>query len=402
MFAKVVQILACLVLVHVVYGADPDASGNTSDIIRSRGFISQEHVVETDDGYLITIFRIVHPSLNSSGKPVLMMHPLVGESANWIINSRGGFVNESTDIIGNNLGFELAKRGYDVWLGNVRGNVNARRHRTLSVDDGRFWQFSIDQHSAIDVPAMIHHIQRVTGQPKIDYVGHSQGTMLMFALLSRTPEYSQVIDRFIALGPVAFLGQVTTPFRYLLDTFIFKLYLYLSSGEFLPPDTFLVPLARYFCPYSLSGTFCTNFLFLVCGYSNGQIEKDRLPVIVAHAPAGTSKQNMLHYLQLVSSRKFRMFDYGHNKNIATYGSAEPPDYDLSRINHPKISLIWAQNDALADPADVQLLKNNLQVKLADDYRIPLKQFNHLDFLWAKDAGKYVNSKVLEILSRSDS
>ena len=342
----------------------------------------------------------MHPSAERKGKPVLLQHPLLGESANFIINSPAGFLNESTAVVGNNLGFELAKRGYDVWLGNVRGNVNGRKHKTMSPNDSRFWLFSVDEHSAIDLPAMINYIKKETGSSKIDYVGHSQGTMIMFALLSRNPEYSQVVDRFIALGPVAYLGQVTSPLKYILNSFPFRTYLSWFPGAFLPPFSILQPIARFICPKSLTGVFCTNFLFLVCGYSD-QLDKSRLPVIVAHAPAGTSKQNMLHYLQLVGSKKFRMFDHGRSKNMALYGNADPPDYDLSKINHQKMSLIWAENDMLADPADVLLLKKRLTVKLADDYMVPIT-WNHLDYLWARDAGKYVNEKVIQILSRPDS
>lgn len=398
---QVSRLLVAASLMCMTHAVDLDAERNTSQIITSRGFLSKAHDVETKDGYIITIFRIVNPATETKGKPALLQHPLLGESANWLINSVGGFANESLNETGNNLGFELAKRGYDVWLGNVRGNTYGMRHKTMKTKDARFWKFSIDEHSAIDLPAMIHYILKVTGHQKIDYIGHSQGTMIMFALLSRVPEYSQLIDRFIALGPVAYLGQMTSPFKHFMNSFPFRYYLSWFPGSFLPPNSILIPLSRYICPNSWTASFCTNFLFLVCGYDGNQIEKSRLPVIVAHAPAGTSKQNMLHYLQLISSKKFRMFDHGGSRNMVLYGRAEPPEYDLSQINHPKMSLVWGENDALADPADIELLRQSLTVKLADDYKVPIKEWNHLDYLWARDAGKYVNQKVIEILSRPD-
>jgi lysosomal acid lipase/cholesteryl ester hydrolase len=36
----------------------------------------------------------------------------------------------------------LRRTGFDVWFGNVRGNVFSRNHTVLDITDADFWQFS--------------------------------------------------------------------------------------------------------------------------------------------------------------------------------------------------------------------------------------------------------------------
>jgi len=36
----------------------------------------------------------------------------------------------------------LVGAGFDVWFGNVRGNVFSRNHTVLDLLDAEFWQFS--------------------------------------------------------------------------------------------------------------------------------------------------------------------------------------------------------------------------------------------------------------------
>lgn len=101
---------------------------------------------------------------------VYLQHGLEDSSDTWVLN-------EETKA----PGFILANKGYDVWLGNVRGNHYSCP--TLSPRVKNFWDFSFDEMVKFDLPAAFEYISKETGK-KIHYIGHSQGSLIMFAALS--------------------------------------------------------------------------------------------------------------------------------------------------------------------------------------------------------------------------
>ena len=72
--------------------------------------------------------------------------------------------------------FILSDAGYDVWMGNNRGSAYSRGHVTYDRDDFEFWQFYQEEMGTIDVPTFIDFITEKTGNAKVSYVGHSEGT----------------------------------------------------------------------------------------------------------------------------------------------------------------------------------------------------------------------------------
>jgi len=87
------------------------------------------------------------------------------------------------------------------------------------------------------------------------------------------------------------------------------------------------------------------------------IDYQRIDIYMGHTPGATSKQNLFHYQQFVNTGRFQKFDYGSAElNQQHYGQPTPPPYNLSNIQTP-IYMFSGDEDALADPEDVQFLYN---------------------------------------------
>ena len=76
---------------------------------------------------------------------------------------------------------------------------------------------SWDDMAKSDLPATIDYILKYTKSSSLSYVGHSQGTTIGFAEYSRNQTWVSKVDIFIALAPVAYVGNMISPLRYLAD-----------------------------------------------------------------------------------------------------------------------------------------------------------------------------------------
>ncbi|XP_063979678.1 lipase 3-like [Diachasmimorpha longicaudata] len=380
-------------LINDTYKYHEDAHLNARQLISKYGYRGQTHKVTTNDGYILELHRITGPKSNPEpeGKPVIfVMHGLLCSSVDWLISGSQKA-----------LGFMLADVGYDVWLGNSRGNTFSRGHTKYSTLDKQYWMFSWHEFGTEDLPAMIDYILQETGREKIFYAAHSQGTTAYFVMGSEKPEYNDKIIAMFAMAPVAYLGHMKSPFFQVLsriDKLVSGAMAALGYYEFKPIDGLIKEVATIACQEDIwTQEICLNVIFLVAGFGSDQMNRTLLPAILGHTPAGASSRQFVHYSQLFKSNKFRQYDYGLLKNYWMYGQRSPPAYDLSKVTIPVI-LAYGLNDWLADPQDVHRLAEELP-NVYGKLKVPHASFGHLDHLWGIDAPRAVYSQLVEFLKR---
>lgn len=84
------------------------------------------------------------------------------------------------------------KEGYDVWLGNTRGNKYSSRHLFKNRDDLDFFNFGIDEAATIDLPTFIKYVLEQTKQKQLYLICHSQSTSFYAAAMG-DPRTSSII-----------------------------------------------------------------------------------------------------------------------------------------------------------------------------------------------------------------
>ncbi|XP_036294388.1 lipase member N isoform X2 [Pipistrellus kuhlii] len=358
-----------------------------SEVITYNGYPSEEYEVVTQDGYILSINRIPHgrrDTRSAGPRPVVyLQHALFIDNSCWLKNYANG-----------SLGFILADSGYDVWLGNSRGNLWSRKHKTLPLTKEEYWAFSFDEMAKYDLPSIIDFIVNKTGQEKLYYVGHSLGTTIGFAAFSTMPEVARRIKMNFALSPVAsfkYTKGIFTSFFLLPSSSIKKLFG--TKGVFTADKTAKTIFVKI-CNNKILRVICREVMDLWAGLIRNNLNMSRMDVYMSHSPTGSSIQNILHIKQLYRADEFRAYDWGSEaENMRHYNQSRPPVYDLTAMTVP--TAIWVGgNDVLITIKDVARILpqiRNLQ------YFQFLPDWNHVDFIWGLDAPARVYSTILDLM-----
>lgn len=96
---------------------------------------------------------------------------------------------------------------------------------------------------------------------------------------------------------------------------------------------------------------------------------------------------------MINSGRWAQFDFGPLQNVRRYGRLKSPDYSLRNVTAP-VALYYSDQDELAASKDVERLARELP-NLVISFKVQDDTFNHLDFVWAKDAKELCYHYVFE-------
>nr|XP_022910198.1 lipase 3-like [Onthophagus taurus] len=355
---------------------------NILEITKKYGYPFEIHQLTSQDGYIIELHRIPHGKSNDNKKrsAILLTPGLDMGSVHYVLT-------------GNiSLGFTLSNAGYDVWIYCTRGTRSSRKHVYLNPDDEEFWKFSFHEVGFYDYPLCIDYIINVTHQPKIFFIGYSQGSTSFGVFLSERPEYNDKIRLAILLASTMYTKHNKHPVWMHLS----KNYNTIKS-LFKMLDIYEFPAGKFRSEYcNMMKLICLQLVYLIAGYST-QMDPDFIPVLMNNLSGGLSMQMLEHYAQMFDRRAFQKFDYGKSENLKIYDSEVPPDYNISKISAP-VALFCGRNDPLVTCEDTTDIAKNLP-NLVLKYVVPDEMWSHSDFTYGREAPDLVYKVLVQLLNQ---
>lgn len=362
-----------------------------SELCELYGYTCEEHIVQTGDGYLLGLHRLgwrqgeedvrVNPGDRGHGikkKVVYLHHGLMMNSEVWVC------LTERERC----LPFELVERGYDVWLGNNRGNKYSKKSVHTAPTSSSFWNFSMDQFAFHDIPDSIAYILETTHQPSLSYIGFSQGTAQAFATLSIHPTLNEKVDVFIALAPAMSPKGIASG---IVDSFVKAspdiLYLAFGRKTILPSATMWQSILY---PPIFVRLIDTSLRFLF-GWTAVNIIPQQKLAAYPHLYSYTSTKSVVHWFQIIRNGVFQMYDDDAPSPLSNRSKYyKVAKFPTKNIKTP-IVLVYGGSDSLVDI--------NIMLKELPRHTIAkeIPHYEHLDFLWAQSVDKLVFPHVFEAL-----
>ncbi|KAJ3640680.1 hypothetical protein Zmor_027226 [Zophobas morio] len=366
---------------------NPDLDDDILGIIQRHVGVHETHQVQTDDGYLLTLFRI--PRQNPKGV-IFFQHSLCTDARIWVSQ-----YNES-------IAFFFWRAGYDVWLGNTRGNYFCKKHVSLNPTEAAFWNFTFHEIGYYDNHASIEYVKRQIGGSKITYVGYSMGGASgMVYASTRDKDAVDSVKLMVVMSSSTQLGLDCAGF---LKYTLFIPYNLQGIVSFADPlfvlnrqDVWYVKIARFLATHFSCKKCMLLISHLFTGFSQDDLVPDLINMFIRVHGSEIPLKIVYHYYQTyISDGLFRRYDHGEARNLEIYGTKEPTSYPLENIKVP-VHIVHGANDNIDCPTANEKLYNTLSKNSTVYGKLMVEGFNHFDFLYGRYRNEKVYSKILQIL-----
>ncbi|CAG9769147.1 unnamed protein product [Ceutorhynchus assimilis] len=121
-------------------------------------------------------------------------------------------------------------------------------------------------------------------------------------------------------------------------------------------------------------------------------------VMSALRPEYSKKIVLANFLAPVTAyaakTKFAYFNY-YEQNQDVYDQDVAPVYDITNVTTP-LAIYFGKADILANVEGIYR-QYKLMQNVVLYYRVESNDFNHMDFVYAKDLNKHLNNKVIETI-----
>lgn len=361
------------------------------DICSMFGYTAEEHLVQTKDGYLLLLHRLawrkgeedtkVNCGPNSTAKRVVYLHHgLLMNSEVWVC------LTDAQRC----LPFVLVERGFDVWLGNNRGNKYSKKSVNYSPTSTAFWNFSIDEFAFHDIPDSISYVLETTGQESLSYIGFSQGTAQAFASLAIHPKLNDQVNVFIALAPAMSPAGLSNG---IVDALVKAspqvLFLLFGRRSILSSATMWQSIL-YPPLFTKVIDIGLGFLF---NWKTHNISVSQKLAAYPHLYSFTSTKSVVHWFQIIRTQSFQMYDDDMQSQMLLSRNnkyTKVAKYPTRNIKTP-IVLVYGGSDSLVD---IEVMLRELP---AQTVATEIPHYEHLDFLWARDVDTQVFRHVFDAL-----
>ncbi|KAI2619653.1 alpha/beta-hydrolase [Hypoxylon sp. NC1633] len=361
------------------------------DLCAMFGYTAEEHVLQTKDGYLLGVHRLawrkgeedmkVNEGPASTKKRIVYLHHgLLMNSEVWVC------LTDAQRC----LPFVLVERGFDVWLGNNRGNKYSKKSINYPPTSIEFWNFSVDEFAFHDIPDSINYILETTRQKSLSYIGFSQGTAQAFASLAVHPKLNEQVNVFIALAPAMSPAGLNNG---IVDALIKAspqvLFLLFGRRSILSSATMWQSILY---PPIFIRTIDMGLSFLF-GWRTKNISVSQKLAAYPHLYSFTSTKSVVHWFQIIRNQSFQMYDDDVQSPLSMNTSSKytkVAKYPTRNIRTP-IVLVYGGSDSLVD---IKVMMSELPNRTV---ATEIPHYEHLDFLWARDVDSQVFQHVFDAL-----